>query len=343
MKKLALIFILIAALSTLAAQCGSPATPVPAAEKPAAPAATDKAAAPAPANVVEFKIATQPWIGYGPWYIAQAKGFFEKHGLKVELVEFATDQDLNSGLAAGKFDGANIATHTSIILRQAGVDVKAVLLMDTSAQADAMIAGEGIKTVADIKGKKVAFEEGTTSDILLTYALMQNGMTKADIEAVPMPASDAGAAVIAGKVDAAVTYEPYISTALAQGKGYRVLYSAAEKPGLISDVFVFPAKVLQEKPEAVKNMLQAWQEAYDFLQANPDEGQKIIAEAVGSDLAEFKTAWQGIKLYDLAASKQMFAGDIEETYKQIGQVLVASGGAKSVPDPKEVFDSSFLP
>jgi NitT/TauT family transport system substrate-binding protein len=56
-------------------------------------------------------------------------------------VEFATDQDLNSGLAAGRFDGANIATHTSIILRQAGVDVKAVLLMDTSAEADAMIAG----------------------------------------------------------------------------------------------------------------------------------------------------------------------------------------------------------
>jgi NitT/TauT family transport system substrate-binding protein len=201
----------------------------------------------------------------------------------------------------------------------------------------------GNKSIADLKGKKVAFEEGTTSDILLTYALMQNGMTKADIQAVPMPASDAGAAAIAGQVDAAVTYEPYISAALGQGNGYRVLYSAAEKPGLISDVFVFPAKTLQEKPEAVKGMMAAWQEAYDFLQANPDEGQKIIAEAVGSDLAEFKTAWQGIKLYDLAGSKAMFAGEIEETYKQIGEVLVASGGATAVPDPKEVFDASFLP
>lgn len=333
MKRVLLLLMMVAAVATMAAQCGG-AAPAP---------ATEKEAAPAPAELVEFKIATQPWIGYGPWYIAQNKGFFEKHGLKVELVEFATDQDLNSGLAAGKFDGANIATHTSIILRQAGVDVKAVLLMDASYQADAMIAGEGIASIADLKGKKVAFEEGTTSDILLTYALMQNGMTKADIETVPMPASDAGAAAIAGQVDVAVTYEPYISAALAQGSGYRILYSAAEKPGLISDVFVFPTKVLQEKPEAVKGMLQAWQEAFDFLQANPDEGQKIIADAVGSDLEEFKTAWQGIKLYDVAGSKQMFAGEIEETYKQIGEVLVASGGATSVPNPAEVFDASYLP
>lgn len=324
------LLILAASLALLAAQCSPAPAPAPA-EQPAAQA------------MVEFNIATQPWIGYGPWYIAQEKGFFANRGLKVNLVEFTTDQDLNSGLAAGKFDGANIATHTSIILREAGVDVKAVLLMDASFQADAMIAGEGLNTVADLKGKKVAFEEGTTSDILLTYALEQNGMTKADITPVPMPAADAGAAAIAGQVDAAVTYEPYISAALSQGKGYRIIYSAAEKPGLISDVFVFPAKVLAEKPEAVKAMLLAWQDAYDFLQANPDEGQKIIAAAVGSDLEEFKTAWQGVKLYDLTENKSLLGGQVQETYQQIGEVLVASGGAKSVPDPQDVFNASFLP
>ncbi len=333
--------VLVAVLALAAAQC-APA-PAPAQPEAGAPAAEQPAAEAPAAETVEFNIATQPWIGYGPWYIAQEKGFFDQRGLKVNLVEFTTDQDLNSGLAAGKFDGANIATHTSIILREAGVDVKAVLLMDASFQADAMIAGEGINTIADLKGKKVAFEEGTTSDILLTYALSQNGMTKADIIPVPMPAADAGAAAIAGQVDAAVTYEPYISAALGQGNGYRIIYSAAEKPGLISDVFVFPAKVLAEKPEAVKAMLLAWQDAYDFLQANPDEGQQIIAAAVGSDLEEFKTAWQGVKLYDLAENKSLLGGQVQETYQQIGEVLVASGGAKAVPDPKEVFDASFLP
>lgn len=329
------VFLVLVALLLVGTQCAAPAQPVLVQE--AAPAA-----APA-AKVVEFKIATQPWIGYGPWYIALEKGFFEQRGLKVELVEFVTDQDLNSGLAAGKFDGANIATHTSIILREAGVDVKAVLVMDASYEADAIIAGSAIGSVADLKGKKVAYEEGSTSDILLTYALAQNGMTKEDIVPVPMPASDAGAAAIAGQVDAAVTYEPYISAALAQNSDFRLLYTAAEKPGLISDVFVFPAKVLQEKPDAVKAMLLAWQDAYDFLQANPDEGQQIIADAVGSDLEEFKVAWKGVKLYSLEENKQLFGGEIQDAYKDIGEVLVASGGATSVPDPAEVFDASFLP
>jgi NitT/TauT family transport system substrate-binding protein len=348
MKRTYLALFVLLVVSLVAAQCvvqapAPPQPPAPAATE-AAPASetTEEAAAPA-AELVQFKLATQPWIGYGPWYIAQEKGFFKDRGLQVELVEFTTDQDLNSGLAAGRFDGANIATHTSIILRQAGVDIKAVLLMDASYEADAIIAGSGITTIADLKGKQVAFEEGTTSDILLTYALLQNGLTKADITPVPMPAADAGAAAVAGQVAAAVTYEPYISAALAQNKDYRIIYSAKEKPGLISDVLVFPASVLADKPDGVKGMLLAWQDAYDFLQANPDEGQKIIADAVGSDLEEFKTAWQGVKLYDLAGSKQMFQGEIEDTYKQIGQVLVASGGAESVPDPAEVFDASFLP
>jgi NitT/TauT family transport system substrate-binding protein len=76
MKKLLLFVLLIAAIATMAA-CG-PVTPAP--QEPAA-----QAPAEAPAALTELKIATQPWIGYGPWYIAQAKGFFEKHGLKVEL------------------------------------------------------------------------------------------------------------------------------------------------------------------------------------------------------------------------------------------------------------------
>lgn len=336
MKRILATLLVVSTILLLAAQC---MVQVPASQ----PAASEPAAAveePAPAH---FALATQPWIGYGPWYIAREKGFFTDRGLEVELVEFTTDQDLNAGLAAGRFDGANIATHTSAILRQADVDVKAVLLMDASFEADAIIAGPGIETVADLKGKRVAFEEGTTSDILLTYALMQNGMTKEDIEPVPMPAADAGAAAIAGQVDASVTYEPYISAALAQGSDYRIIFSAEEKPGLISDVLVFPANVLAERPEEVKAALLAWQDAYDFLQENPDEGQQIIADAVGSDLEEFKTAWQGVKLYSLPENKEMFQGEIQEAYQQIGEVLVASGGVEAVPDPAEVFDASYLP
>ena len=104
--------------------------------------------------------------------------------------------------------------------------------------ADAIITAGGVGSVADLKGKQVAFEEGTTSDILLNYALAANGMSIADIEKVPMPAADAGAALLAERVPVAVTYEPYISLAKAQSDKVTLLYSAGENPGLISDVFI---------------------------------------------------------------------------------------------------------
>ncbi len=64
--------------------------------------------------------------------------------------------------------------------------MKIVSLLDFSLKADAILAGSDIKSVADLKGKNIAFEEGTTSDILLNYALASNGMTIDDIVRVPM-------------------------------------------------------------------------------------------------------------------------------------------------------------
>src|SRR5207253_7652240 len=126
--------------------------------------------------------------------------------------------------------------------------IKLVARIDVSMTADAMITDGSVASIADLKGKQVAFEEGTTSDILLNYALAQNGMSIADIQKVPMPAADAGSALIAGKVPVAVTYEPYLTLAMQQNKKVKMIYSAGEDPGLISDVFVVRDEFLAEKP-----------------------------------------------------------------------------------------------
>ena len=232
------------------------------------------------------RIGTQPWIGYGPWWIAQEKGLFAKHGIDAKLVDFVQDTEVNAAFAAGEMDVANLATHTAIKLFANGVDLRVVLLEDASTEADAILAGAAITDVAALKGKTVAYEEGATSDLLLNYALQQNGMTLQDIQAAPMPAADAGSALIAKQVDAAVTYEPYISAAKAQDPSVQVIYSAAADPGLISDVLAARAGFAQENPETMKALLQVWDEAVQFLADNPDEGRAIIAKAVESDPAE---------------------------------------------------------
>jgi NitT/TauT family transport system substrate-binding protein len=300
-------------------------------------------AAPAPAAApIKVRIGTQPWIGYGPWWIAKEKGLFEKYGLEAELIDFVEDKEVNAAFASGNMEAANLATHTAIKLFSVGVDLKLVLLEDVSTTADAILAGEDIKSIADLKGKQVAYEEGTTSDLLLNYALMQNKMTLDDIVAVPMPASDAGTALMTGKVPAAVTYEPYISEALKENTKLKALYQAKERPGLISDVLVISGKFAKEKPEAAKALLKVWGEALDFYNKDNKAGQEIIAKAVGSAPEDLITAFDGVKFYDLAANQKDLNSDFASTIKDVADVSKSIGLFDKVPDLTKLVDTSFL-
>lgn len=306
-------------------------------------AASLGACAPKNGSVV-VKIGTQPWIGYGPWWIAKEEGLFEKHNISVELVDFVEDKEVNPAFASGDMQAANLATHTAIKLYAAGLDMKLVLLEDASYQADAVIAPHSVTSIANLKGKKVAYEEGATSDLLINYALAQNGMSLKDITPVFMPASDAGPALIAGQVNAAVTYEPYITTALGGGDGdLHLLYTAAERPGLISDVFVVSGAFAKAHPDTVKALVQIWGEALAYYNSNPEDAKAIIANAVGSSPADLQAAFDGVKFYDVAANqKELAGGAFMDTLKDVADTAKSIGLLESIPDLNGLVDASYL-
>lgn len=308
------------------------------------------AVAPAPtagdaATTTTVRIGTQPWIGYGPWWIAQEKGMFEKYGIQAELIDFVTDTEVNAAFASGNMDVANVASHTAIKLFANGVDLRVVLLEDVSTTADAILAPSAIATVADLAGKTVAYEEGSTSDLLLNYALLQNNMSLDDINPAPMPAADAGAALIAGQVDSAVTYEPYISEAVNQNPDIQLLYTAAERSGLISDVLAASAPFASENPDVMRNLLKVWSEAVDFLRANPEEGRAIIAEAVGSSPEELVTAFEGVAFYNLDENVQYLAYGSENAaavFNDVQTIALAIGLIDEPVDLNQMVDANYL-
>ena len=290
-----------------------------------------------------FKIAIEPWLGYGQWDIADSKGFFKEHRLQdVQLVNFTQDKDLNAALASGQVDAANVATHTAMVMAAAGLPIKILILLDFSLKADAIISVD-VNSVADMKGKQVAFEEGTTSDILLNYALQKNGMTIADVTKVPMPASDAGTALIAGKVPVAVTYEPYLTTAMQQNAKAKLIFTAGEDPGLISDVFVVRTDVLEKRPGQVLALLKSWDEALAYYRANTADGQAIIAKAVGDTPANLKTAFDGVRYYSLAENAQHLTGDFTtQTAADVMASAKKAGILTSDVDVPSLIDARFL-
>ncbi len=291
-----------------------------------------------------FKISIQPWIGYGMWYVAQEKGIFAANGLEgVEFISYTEDAANLAILASGEIQGTNSATHNVLQHLQTSDDYRIVLLEDYSSTADAVVAGKAITSIADLKGKSVAYEEGSTSHLLIADALKKAGLTLKDITTINTPAAQAAAAVLAGSADAMVTYEPYISAALKANPDLQLLHTAADNPGLISDCFVVTTRTLQERPGQVRAMVKSWGEAVDAYNKNPEECQAIIAKGVGSDTGELGSTFAGVHYYTLEESKTLLAGDFAtKTFPAVNEAAVELGLISKTFTAEQAIDTTAL-
>jgi len=292
--------------------------------------------------VVTINMGTEPWIGYGPWWVAKAKGFDKANGINLNMINFTTDSDRESAFVGGKTDMSNVPTHALAKILNAGLrPFKTVLFEDISMTADAMIGPKNITSIKDLKGKKVAFEAGTTSDILLRYGLMKNGMTIKDIKVVPLAAADAGAALVAGRVNIAVTYEPYLTAAIQHGKGLHIIYAGSARPGLISDCLIVSTAFAKANPTAVVAALKTWQQAMAYFRSHPADAQKIIAAKVGATPAELKTSFAGDIINNTKQSNVFIANKLHPLLKDISVILRSEGVVKGNPDVIGTLDPSF--
>lgn len=291
-----------------------------------------------------IRMGIEPWLGYGQWHIAAREGFFQEQGLAhVDLVNFTLDADINAALASDQLDAANVATHTAIEFIARGIPIRIVALLDVSTTADAIISNGSASGIADLKGSEIAFEKGSTSDILLHYALKQNGMTIDDIVPVTMPAAEAGNALVGGRVPAAVTYEPYLTLTKDRDGRVNTLYSAGGNPGLISDVLVVRETFLKERPDAVVALLKSWQAALDLYASDIPHGRAIIAEAIGEKPQALQSAFDGVTYYSLQDNIDMLSGPFLTGIIPNVEAAAIDAGLLSGPvDMSEAVDGRFV-
>ncbi|MCK0103308.1 ABC transporter substrate-binding protein [Pseudohalocynthiibacter sp. F2068] len=260
------------------------------------------------AHAEALKLAHSTWVGYGPFYIAQEKGFFTEEGVEIELTVMENTPLKMGALMAGRIDiVASTADEFPTYMRD-GKPLRYILAVDNSNGGDGVVSNKDIATVADLKGRTVAFEEGSVSQFFINALLRREGLTQDDIEMVNMTATDAGVAFTAGRVDAAVTWEPSLSQGAATEHG-KILVSSSETPGLIVDVVAVLGSTADEHEEELKAFVRAWQRALDFLETNPDEAYQIMAVGVGGwleDPNEFKAAASGIQYLDISTNLEMF-------------------------------------
>ncbi|MBO8168576.1 MAG: ABC transporter substrate-binding protein [Thermoanaerobacteraceae bacterium] len=293
---------------------------------------------------VKLKIALPTWTGYGPLYLAKEKGFFEEQGLDVELIKIEGLAERKQALAGKKIDGMATAQDVQVTLAAANVPVKVIWALDSSAGGDGILASEEIENVSDLKGKTVALEMGTTSHFFALTVLQDAGLSDDDIIIKNMTAGDAGAAFVAGKVDAAVTWEPWLSKGKDNGK---VLVSTKDYPGIIVDSVSFRADIVEKYPQAMEGFVKAMAQAMEYWKNNKQEAEKIMAEGLGIDLEEFQATIPDLKFYDLEGNKKFFGteeapGAIYETTKKAINFYAKLNVIETEPRPEEIIDPGFI-
>ena len=297
-----------------------------------------------------IRIGYPTWVGFGPIYLAKEKGFFKTQGVDVDIQVIEDTKLGMAALAANRIDMYGVTPNTLLLYVKPDARFVMVMVGDGSAGGDGIVARKEITSIAALKGKRVAFLEGSVAQFYLSYLLKKEGLSEKDVTPLNMTTGDAGAAFVAGRVDAAVVWEPWLSKGKSAPHGH-LLIDSRQNPGIIVDTLAFRADVVQTRREDVRKVIRGVNQAVAFWKSNPKEANEIMAKGLGGwlkDPKDFEEALFGAKLYEVADNRQLMGsaqqpGPFYQTVREAIEFWRSSG--KLVwPDvkPQDVIDPSLL-
>jgi NitT/TauT family transport system substrate-binding protein len=298
------------------------------------------------ASEAPVRIGYSAWPGWFPWKVSEEKGLFTAAGVPVTLTWFDGYLDSINALNAGQLDCNSQTLGDTISSVAGGADLQVVLTNDISTGNDQIIAAPGIRTVADLKGKRVAAEEGTVDHYLLLLGLKKARISEKDITFVPLETGAAAAAFVAGKVDAVGVFAPFTTQALKR-PGSTTLFSSKDFPGAISDHLVCNREFVAKNPEKVQKIVNSWFATLTQIKAEPGPSLAILAKRAGVSEADYKAYDAGTTIYSLEQNRQVFKPGTTMTSlpfaaEQISGFLQAVGLAKTAPKLEGLLEPTFV-
>lgn len=260
------------------------------------------------AGAQTLKIAYSDWPGWVAWDIAEKKGFFKAAGVDVQLLWFEYGPSMDA-FSAGKVDAVAVANGDALVTGASGAKNTMILLNDYSSGNDMIVAKAGIKSVKDLKGKKIGVEVGLVDHLLLLKALQLNGLTEADVKLVPMQTNQAAQILASGDVDAVAAWQPNSGQALKSVAGSTAVFTSADVPGLIYDTLTVNPGSLAKNKAAWQKVVKVWYQVVDYLKdpKNEKEVLEIMSARVNLKPSEYAPLMKGTHFLTLAEAKKIFA------------------------------------
>ena len=289
-----------------------------------------------------LKVNCVPFVGNMPVLIAQKKGFFKAQGIDVQLSYVDYLQLQQADFSAGKYDAIGLTLGDFIMLSATNPDMQAVMVVDESTGVDAVVAQSDIKTILDLKGKKLGADLGGFSEVFVSEMLKTSKLTSEDISLVKAEALEVPQRIQKNAIQAGHTWEPYLSEALKLGAN--ILFTSKQTPGLILDVVAFRGEVIRDRPEDIRAFVRGWLQALSYWETNIPEGNEIASQ--GLNIPSNTMSLEGIDLTDFAENKKFFQSDspnyIYKTAKKYADFFIRTGNVTRLPNLESLFNSSLL-
>ncbi|KKQ28256.1 MAG: Outer membrane protein/peptidoglycan-associated lipoprotein [Candidatus Magasanikbacteria bacterium GW2011_GWC2_37_14] len=309
------------------------------------------------------------WPGYAGGIVANngfepniESLFYKKYGLQVRFVLIEDMDARGKSFMKGGPDGVDVMWSTIDFWASelpnflAGGEAKALMQVDWSQGGDAIVANQDIKTINDLKGKKIALVQYTPSHWLLENLLNNSslsGIDKAEIRKNLIFSQDvptARAAFIAGQADAAVVWEPDVSAALVK-KGAHILASSNQNKELIADIMVAKADFIKKNPQTIEAFIRGWFDGVDKAKDNKDLAVKLLMEneplfnELGADITKQSLDWvkwtkleDNVRIFGLDGKQSVY----DKIFTEANKFWLEQGAVEVVLNPEDSKDDTFL-
>lgn len=264
-------------------------------------------AAPAVQAAEPLRIGYSDWPGWVAWQVAIEKGWIKEAGVeaKFEWFDYSASMD---AFSAGKLDAVTCTNGDALVMGGNGAKNVMILLTDFSNGNDMIVGKPGVKSLSDLKGKKVGLEVGLVEHLLLINGMNKLGMKETDVTLVNAKTNETPQVLASGDVAAIGAWQPIAGQAMKGAAGAKSLYTSADEPGLIYDVLtVSPASLASRRPEWIK-LVGVWDKVVSYIEDPKTQGDAvaIMAAKVGIDAPTFTRFLKGTKLMKLADGQKVF-------------------------------------
>lgn len=232
---------------------------------------------------------------------------FAPPNLKIEIITFDSPTDGKNAVVTRSVDFGGFGIAAGILGAAAGEPVVVVGAFCNKGMGVISKAGSDIKSIKDLRGKKVGIWPGSTQEVFILERLRMEGMGIRDVQSVRVPFGEMHAMLARGEIDAYVGAEPGPGLSIATGVGQLVEYPYGTAMGGLNMIFATSEEVARKDPELVRTMLTVHRKASEFMMANKDAVAEMTVQRLGANRA--------------AVDQALKAGNVEYIWKLDDTVL----------------------